>query len=158
MIMEEKSVLFHGSNVIVEQPEIRVYGHYKDFGYGFYCTRFEMQAKKWALTKKSGHVVTQYDYVQPEGLKVLTFPEMTDAWLDFVTDCRRGKEHQYDIVEGPMADDQIWDFVEDFVSGAISREAFWALARFKHPTHQIVFCTPEALKCITYKGHYEIEE
>ena len=155
--MEEKAILFHGSNMIVEQPEIRVYGHYKDFGYGFYCTRFELQAKKWALTKKPGHIVTRYEYDPQEKINILTFPEMTDEWLNFVADCRRGKEHQYDIVEGPMADDQIWDYVEDFVSGAISREAFWALARFKHPTHQIVFCTPEALQCITYKGYYEIE-
>jgi len=55
-----------------------------------------------------------------------------------------------------MADDQIWDYVEDFVSGIISREAFWTLARFKHPTHQIVFCTPKALECIAYKDHYNI--
>ena len=31
-----------------------------------------------------------------------------------------------------------------------------ALARYKHPTHQIVFCTPEALTCISYKGHYAL--
>jgi len=154
--MEDKTTLFHGSNVVVEQPEARVYGHYKDFGYGFYCTRFEQQAKKWALTKQPCHIVTLYDYTYVEGLNFLAFPEMTDEWLDFVADCRRGKEHQYDIVEGPMADDQIWDYVEDFVAGNISREAFWALARFKHPTHQIVFCTPEALGCIKYKGNYEI--
>ena len=156
--MEEKVILFHGSNVVVEKPEIRIYGHYKDFGYGFYCTRFEQQAKKWALTKKTRHIVTQYDFTLQEGLRVLIFPEMTDEWLDFVANCRKGKEHQYDFVEGPMADDQIWDYVEDFISGAISREAFWALARFKHPTHQIVFCTSSALKCITYYEHYEIEE
>lgn len=151
-----KTTLFHGSNTTVEQPEIRIFGHFKDFGYGFYCTRYEQQAKKWALTKSTRHIVTLYDYSPQEKLNILTFPEMTDEWLDFVADSRRGKEHNYDIVEGPMADDQIWDFVEDFVAGNISREAFWALAKFKHPTHQIVFCTPKALKCITYKNNYEI--
>ena len=150
--------LFHGSNTAVEQPEIRIFGHFKDFGYGFYCTRLEQQARKWALTKATRHIVTCYDYIPHNGLKQLTFPEMTDEWLDFVADCRRGKEHTYDIVEGPMADDQIWDYVEDFVAGNISREAFWALAKFKHPTHQMVFCTPEALKSITYKGYYEISD
>ncbi len=159
--MEEKNnalnILYHGSNNIVEKPEIRIFGHFKDFGYGFYCTRYEQQAKKWALTKTPKHIISLYDYTENGDLKVLTFPEMTDEWLDFVADCRRGKEHQYDIVEGPMADDQIWDYVEDFVAGNISREAFWALAKFKHPTHQIVFCTPEALQCITYSGNYEID-
>ncbi|MCR5069814.1 MAG: DUF3990 domain-containing protein [Prevotella sp.] len=152
-----KSVcLYHGSNVIVERPEVRVFGHYKDFGYGFYCTRFEKQAQKWALTKKGGHIVTIYNYSETDNLNVRIFPEISDEWLDFVVDCRMGKEHQYDIVDGPMADDQIWDYVEDYVAGNISREAFWALARFKHPTHQVVFCTQEALKTLVYKAHYEI--
>lgn len=156
--MEEKTILFHGSNVIVERPEISVYGHFKDFGYGFYCTRIEQQARKWALARGKKHIVTIYDYSHFKGLKELIIPEMTDEWLDFVADCRRGQEHKYDIVEGPMADDHIWDYIEDFVAGNITREAFWAIARFKHPTHQIVFCTPSALKCITYKGHFEIED
>lgn len=148
--------LFHGSNMVVENPEIRVAGHYKDFGYGFYCTRMEKQAKKWALTKSPKHVVTSYIFEEDENLKKLTFPEMTDEWLDFISNCRSGVKHDYDIVEGPMADDQIWDYVEDFVAGNISREAFWALARYKHPTHQITFCTQKALQSITYKDSYEL--
>lgn len=48
-------------------------------------------------------------------------------------------EHDFDIVEEPMVDDTIWDYVEDFMKGNISREAFWVLAKFKYQTHQIVF-------------------
>ena len=77
---------------------------------------------------------------------------MTEEWLDFIADCRRGREHNYDIVEGPMADDTIWDYVESFIEGEISREAFWALAKFKYPTHQMVFCSEKSLKCIQYMG------
>lgn len=157
MESQNKQIIYHGSNVAVEQPQIRVFGHYKDFGYGFYCTKLEQQAKKWAMTKSPRHVVSLYGYNENfDGLQKKSFSEMSDEWLDFVASCRRGIEHQYDIVEGPMADDQIWDYVEDFVAGNISREAFWALARFKHPTHQIVFCTPEALQSITYQENYEI--
>lgn len=64
--------------------------------------------------------------------------------------------HSYDIVEGPMADDEVWDYVEDFLSGRITREAFWALARFKHPTHQIIFCTDKALQTIKFELSYEL--
>lgn len=39
---------------------------------------------------------------------------MTEEWLDFVISCRKGVEHDYDIVEGPMADDTIWDYIEDY--------------------------------------------
>jgi hypothetical protein len=153
---EKKNILYHGSNVIVERPEIRTFGYYKDFGYGFYCTRLEQQARKWALTKMPRHLVNLFRFEEPKELKTLCFTEMTDEWLDFVADCRRGKEHSYDVVEGPMADDQIWDYVEDFVVGNITREAFWALARFKHPTHQIAFCTPEGIESIKYISNYEI--
>ena len=81
---------------------------------------------------------------------------MTDEWLDFVADCRRGIKHDYDIVEGPMADDQIWDYVESFISGDISRSAFWELARFKYPTHQIVFCTEKSLDLLKFEGSDEL--
>ncbi len=38
--------LFHGSNVVVKNPEIKIVGNYKDFGYGFYCTKLERQAQR----------------------------------------------------------------------------------------------------------------
>ena len=85
-------------------------------------------------------------------LKILSFEEMTDEWLDFVVACRQGIDHDYDIVEGPMADDQIWNYVEGFIAGKISREAFWGLVKFSYPTHQIVFCTETALKALTFEG------
>ena len=75
---------------------------------------------------------------------------MTDEWLDFIIDCRSGKPHQYDIVIGAMANDQIYNYVSDYIDGAITREQFWVLAKFKYPTHQINFCTREALKCLEY--------
>ena len=43
--------VYFGSNVIVNQPKIITDGYYKDFGCGFYCTNFEKQAMRWALTK-----------------------------------------------------------------------------------------------------------
>lgn len=154
--MEQTITLYHGSNIKVEKPEILVMGFYKDFGYGFYCTNLEKQARKWALTKRGDSIVSVYRFCKNETLKTLSFPEMSEAWLDFVIDCRRGIKHDFDIVEGPMADDQIWDYVEDLMDGTITREAFWVLAKFKHPTHQIVFCTPKALETIRFERSYEL--
>lgn len=154
--MEQRMKLYHGSNVVVENPEVLVMGFYKDFGYGFYCTSLEKQARKWALTKKGKSIVSVYDYNAIDDLAVLSFPEMTEEWLDFVINCRRGISHNLDIVEGPMADDQIWDYVEDLLEGSITREAFWVLAKFKRPSHQIVFCTPKALQTISFERSYEL--
>lgn len=148
----EKNIIYHGSNVEVAIPRILQNGFYKDFGYGFYCTNLERQAKRWAMTRKGASVINRYEYNQNVNLKILKFAEMTDEWLDFVADCRRGIEHEYDIVEGPMADDQIWNFVEGFINGRVSRAAFWELAKFDYPTHQIVFCTEKALDTLTFEG------
>ena len=145
-------ILYHGSNVEVAVPKIIQNGFYKDFGYGFYCTKLEKQAKRWALTRQGKSVLNKYRYNENNTLNKLVFSEMNDAWLDFVVNCRRGIEHKYDIVEGPMADDQIWDYVEDFSSSRISRTAFWELVKFKYPTHQIVFTTDKALQTLMFLG------
>lgn len=145
-------IIYHGGNVVVSRPQILINGFYKDFGYGFYCTNIEKQAKRWAMTKKGSSVINRYSYIENKDLKLLCFDEMTEEWLQFVVDCRTGKEHDYDIVEGPMADDQIWDYVEDYISNKISKAAFWELVKFKYPTHQIVFCTEAALKALSFEG------
>lgn len=114
----ESIILYHGSNVIVQQPRIVLNGHYKDFGYGFYCTNLEKQAKRWALTRNGKSIVNVYKFILNEALNICSFSQISEKWLQFVVDCRRGIEHQYDIVEGPMADDQIWDYVEDYMEGS----------------------------------------
>ena len=75
---------------------------------------------------------------------------MTDAWLDFIIACRSGKPHSHDIVIGAMSNDQIYNFISDYMDGILTREQFWVLAKFKYPTHQINFCTDNALKCLTF--------
>ena len=59
---------------------------------------------------------------------------MTEEWLDFIISCRSGQAHQYDIVEGPMADDTIYNYLQNYLDGKISRSAFWELVKFKYPT------------------------
>jgi hypothetical protein len=96
--------------------------------------------------------------VEDASLKILRFEKMTDEWLDFIVACRSGKAHDYDIVEGPMADDTIFNYVQSFIDGQITREAFWGLAKFKYPTHQICFNTEKALATLTYKSAREVHE
>ena len=74
----EKIIVYHGSNVEVAVPRILQNGFYKDFGYGFYCTSYEKQAKRWAMTRKGDSIVNQYQYIEDGNLKILRFNEMTD--------------------------------------------------------------------------------
>ena len=57
-----------------------------------------------------------------------------------------------------MADDTIFNYVQNFMDGKISREAFWALARFKKPTHQISFHTARALTTLTFVKAVEVHD
>lgn len=61
------------------------------------------------------------------------------------------------VVEGPMADDVIFNYVQSFLDGEISRAAFWELAKFKHPTHQISFHTARALAALRFERSYEVD-
>lgn len=133
----------------VTEPQI-IQGRFtKDFGEGFYCTILVKQAVRWA-NKYDTPTLSTYEYTKNEELDILEFKEMTDEWLDFIADCRAGKVHSHDVVIGAMADDQIYNYVADFISGVITREQFWALAKFRHPTHQICFCTEKALNTLTF--------
>ena len=153
--MSEQRALYHGSREIVEFPEIRTARYHKDFYFGFYCTAFEEQAERWATRYGDGGVVNEYLYAPAVALRVLRFPEMTEEWLDFIVACRNGTPHDYDVVEGPMANDAIFNYIQNFLDGQISRAALWELAKFKRPTHQISFHTARALAALKFIRAYE---
>ena len=144
-------IVYHGSKMIVESPEIRIAKYNKDFYFGFYCTLFPEQAIRWATRFNGTGYLNEYLYTPNEHLNVKIFPEMTEEWLDFIVSCRLGHSHNYDIVEGPMADDTIWNFVNDYLANNISKAVFWEYAKFKHPTHQISFHSIRALGCLQYE-------
>ncbi len=150
-----RMTVYHGGYAPVETPEIRVGRNTKDFGNGFYCTIIKEQAQRWAR-RYDTKIVSIYDVRLNSDLQIKEFKEMTDEWLDFIIACRSGEKHTYDIVIGAMADDQIYNYVSDYIDGSITREQFWVLAKFKYPTHQINFCTKSALKCLEYRGFEEV--
>ena len=150
-----KMTVYHGSYTVVKEPKIVKGKNTKDFGTGFYCTIIREQAERWAK-RYDGGVVNAYTVRMDTNLKILEFKDMTEEWLDFIIDCRHGKEHNYDIVIGAMANDQIYNFIADYMDGIITREQFWVLARFKYPTYQINFCTQDALKCLEFISSEEI--
>jgi hypothetical protein len=148
--------IYHGGDEVITNPEIRIGSYTKDFYWGFYCTILPEQAERWALRNIRKSVVSVYNCAISAQLNVKQFEEMSDEWLDFIVTCRNGGSHGYDLVEGPMADDTIYNYVQDFVEGKISRNAFWELARFRYPTHQISFHTARALACLTYERSYNL--
>lgn len=150
-----KMIVYHGSYTTVARPRIIKGRNTKDFGTGFYCTVIREQAERWARRYDTS-VVNTYAVRLDTRLKILEFREMTEAWLDFIIACRAGRPHDYDIVIGAMADDQIYNYISDYIDGVITREQFWAMARFKYPTHQINFATPAGLSCLEFLSANEV--
>lgn len=51
-----------------------------------------------------------------------------------------------------MTDDTIYNYIQNFIDGKISRAAFWELVKFKYPTHQISFHTGSTLDTLKFIG------
>lgn len=152
-----KMTVYHGSYTPIKHPKIIKGRNTKDFGPGFYCTVIREQAERWAK-RYSTSIVNTYTVRLDTRLNILEFKEMTEEWLDFIIACRHGEPHDYDIVIGAMANDQIYNFIADYIDGIITREQFWVMAKFKYPTHQINFCSPTALKCLEHVSDEEVSQ
>jgi hypothetical protein len=133
-----KMTVYHGGYMAVEHPQIRIGRNTKDFGTGFYCTVIKEQAQRWARRYDVG-IVSIYEVRLNMALKIKEFKDMTDEWLDFIIECRSGKTHGYDIVIGAMADDQIYNYISDYIDGVITREQFWVLAKFNIQHIKLIF-------------------
>ncbi|WP_343100990.1 DUF3990 domain-containing protein [Romboutsia sp. MSSM.1001216sp_RTP31141st1_G3_RTP31141_220114] len=152
-----EKILYHGSYLKIEYPEIRKHKFTKDFSWGFYCTEIEEQAQKWA-TKFKEPIVNKYKLKNIEDLNVKIFNDYSHEWLDFVVNCRNGNTHSYDVVEGPMADDTIYEYLEAYLNNMMDEEEFFKLMKFKYPTHQISFHTIRALDHIEFIGSYKLDK
>ena len=118
-----KMTVYHGSYTIVKNPEILRHRNTKDFGVGFYCTVIREQAERWARRYDTG-VVNTYTLRMNTELNILEFKDLCEEWLDFIIACRRGLPHEHDIVIGAMANDQIYNFIADYIDGILTREQF----------------------------------
>lgn len=151
-----KMTVYHGDYTAIQAPAIIIGRNTKDFGPGFFCTVIREQAERWAK-RYNTPVVSSSTVRLHADLKIFEFQTMTEEWLDFIINCRNGIPHDYDIVIGAMANDQIYNFIADYIDGIITREQFWSLAQFKYPTHQINFCTESALKCLEFVASEEVQ-
>lgn len=140
--------IYHGSSVLVNQPDLRKHLYNCDFGDGFYCTSLYEQAAIRANRRKG--FISVFEYTPKNSLRYKVFNELSEEWLDFIIFCRTGGSHSYDIVLGPMADDALWDHVEELLKGRMTRKVFWEYARSNYPTQQICFCTPASLGCLRF--------
>lgn len=153
--------VFHGSFAEIETVDLSKCQANKDFGRGFYVTKYQKQAEEWAeiigKVNQTVGVVTEFTFYErafsEENLKTLRFSEYNNEWFDFIILNRNlenpEQKHDYDIVEGPVADDKVQRRINRFLEGEISREDFFEqLTKYPEPTHQICFCTVNSLRML----------
>ena len=124
--------LYHGSTVSVRKPSLRPGRPNADFGKGFYTTSNYEQAVRWAHIKREREdaeraVVSVYEFdeslLDKADWSIRRFTGADEPWLLFVADCRKSRPHDYDIVQGPVANDKVFTTVNLFESGILSAEA-----------------------------------
>ncbi len=157
-------ILYHGSDLIVDKPEILKSNRLLDFGTGFYMTSNKEQASRWAAkvsarnnTFKKILSVYQFDLENAKiELKILEFNSADEKWLKFITNNRNGKsiEEEYDIVLGPVADDNVYLTVKLFETGVLDIEEALRRLKVEKLFNQILFHTERSLKFCIF-DHYE---
>jgi hypothetical protein len=160
--------VFHGSDTFIETVDLSKSQLGRDFGRGFYVTKFYRQAQSMAERVAKWHtatpVITEFDFDEiayyDTDLKVLQFESYNEAWLDFIVLNRKNnlpeQIHDYDVVEGPVADDAVTIRIDDYLRGAVSKADFLKELAFKRPSHQICFCTFQSLLTLT-RPNYRAE-
>jgi hypothetical protein len=152
--------VFHGSWTAIDRIDLSKCQPNKDFGRGFYVTKLRKQAEIWAEIIGGMHdtagVVSEFIFYErafeDEKYKILRFEDYNEAWLDFVI-LNRNREsveqkHDYDIIEGPIADDRISRRIDDYLDGKVSKRNFLEELRHDEENHQICFCTLNSLQML----------
>ena len=160
-------IIYHGSNVTVEEPKILTPNRYLDFGAGFYTTTNYDQALNFAgkvtMRKKCGRSTVNIYALDErifEKVNVLNFESADEAWLDFVAENRSGKYEgeSYDIVYGPVANDDVYTTFTLYTAGVLSKEQTIDALKIKKLYNQLVFATDKALSYLKFIGTVPQEE
>ena len=151
-------IFYHGSFLEVAKPDLMHSRPNLDFGRGFYVTPLYEQAEKWCSRfKRRGKVgiISQYNFEENRELelKILKFDSYSEEWLDFILNCRTGKDStDYDLVVGGIANDKVFNTVELFFDGLINKTEAINRLRYEKPNLQICFRTDKALSLLHFEG------
>ena len=160
--------LYHGSNIAIGNINLAMCRPYKDFGQGFYLTDIEKQAEKMAIRVARIYgekpIVNIYeiddDFKDFKDLKIKDFGiKTTEEWARFVmnnrsrvfTDIKNvlcNKDNKYDIVIGPVADDNMALLFRQYENEIIDFETLVKGMIYKETSSQYSFHTEKSVKLL----------
>jgi len=159
-------ILYHGSTESIMKPVIRPSPSSRDFGTGFYCTDIKDQAEKWALRqgriRKLSAVLNIYEFNLDNALQALKckiFSDYEIEWLELIINCRKNPHyiHEYDIVYGKIANDDVGETVQAVVNGLMPLGYALQKLVFMPANNQYCFCTEKSLSFISFIESIKLE-
>lgn len=155
-------ILYHGSNVIVDQPKLIRQNRYLDFGFGFYTTTNREQAVNFAQKvtdrRKMGeatlNIYSVNEAVAFQECKELQFDSPDEAWLDFVAANRQGtyQGEKYDLIYGAVANDDVYRTIALYMTGVLDKEQTLSSLKIRKLFNQLVFATEKSLQYLKFEG------
>lgn len=157
-------ITFHGSDIIIDKPDILHSGKRLDFGCGFYVTTVKFQAERWAKRKSVIHgkdkgIVNIFEYCEKPNFKIKDFGDDLDSWIDFVCECRSGSDAfmDYDVIKGKVADDKVFRVVDMYQMGIWDKSRAIKEIRVYDTYDQISFVTQSAIdSMLVYRDYNEV--
>lgn len=171
-------LLYHGSNTDIKIIDLAMCRPYKDFGRGFYLTVMKEQAEKMAqrVARIYGGfpVLNVFELSDPfaeaRNLNIKNFGEETSKeWARFIMNNRSrtfddfsspvcNLDNKYDIVIGPIADDNMTALFRQYENGLISFDTMANGMIYKKTTNQYSFHTEKAVALLHKVGDNEWEK
>lgn len=135
--------VYHASTIPVESPDTKHSRDKLDFGKGFYLTEIREQAIKYAerfTVRNKEAYINEYDLDEDlHDFTVKQFLAYDEEWLDYVTRCRKGMQTEplYDAVSGGIANDKVFNTIDLYFAGVISKAEALGRLKYEVPNHQL---------------------
>ena len=143
--------VYHVSNEAIKKPSVDVNGENLGFGKGFYLTNSKIEAEAMAGKMSDNAIINVYEFnyfkTKNVGYRFNEFETYNKEWLNFVVDCRKGKDvsADYDIVIAGGIYDDIEDIISDYEKNNITVEQAVEQLKYKDVKFQICILNQEII-------------
>lgn len=164
--------IYHGSEKIIEKPNLKAGKKHNDYGQGFYCTEDIELAKEWACKNDNDGFVNVYE-LDLIDLKVLNLNSNDYTILNWIAILLKNRifsldtplsvrareyiiEHfgidtaAYDVIIGYRADDSYFSFADAFVSNSLPLSSLNQALRLGKLGEQVALVSGRAFEHLQY--------
>lgn len=156
-------ILYHGSDIEIKAIDLAKSRINKDFGRGFYLSSDLNQARNFAKykadqpeSKTKTHIITKFaidETVFTDGtLRVKHFEGYSLEWAQFIKENRKTRNNDYDVVIGPIANDDVKTQFSRHLMGEITLEELMESLKWKKCTYQYCFISEQAISHLKVIG------